>query len=121
MNMMKKIVRVLDVFVFIAATAAMGGVFYEGMELKWFDFVGILIILMDYSFLVSTIVNLIAEHKSSWIKFHIFSLILLIVAIIMKVLSIPYPSILLVLWYFYIWFLYGIRNAGYYFKREKIA
>lgn len=119
--MLKKIIRFLDAFVFIAATAAIGGVFYEGMELKWFDFVGILIILMDYSFLVSTIINLIAERKKKWIKVHVFSLILLIVAVIMKILSIPYPSILLVFWYFYIWFLYGIMNAEDYFKREKIA
>lgn len=118
--MIKKIVRFMDIFVFIAVTAAIGGVFYEGMELKWFDFVGILIILMDYSFLISTIINLIAERKSKWIKIHIFSLILLIAAISMKVLSIPYPSILLVFWYFYIWFLFSIRNAEYYFKRERL-
>lgn len=42
MNMLKKIIRFLNAFVFIAATAAVGGVFYEGMELKWFDFVKIL-------------------------------------------------------------------------------
>lgn len=70
--MLKKIIRFLDAFVFIAATAAIGGVFYEGMELKWFDFVGILIILMDYSFLVSTIINLIAERKKSGLRFMFF-------------------------------------------------
>lgn len=42
---------------------------------------------------------------------HIFSLIILLVAIAMKISGIAYPTISLVLWYFYIWFLYGIINV----------
>ncbi len=116
---MKKIIRFFDIFVFIATTLAIAGVFYEGMELKWFDFVGILVIFMDYSFLVSTVINLFTERKGKWFRIHTVSLLLLIVAIAMKLLGIPYPTILLVLWYFYIWFLYGIRNAEYYFGKGK--
>lgn len=46
---MEKLCRVsktIDVFVFIAATLAIAGVFYEGMTLKWYDLVGILVICM---------------------------------------------------------------------------
>lgn len=92
------------------------GVFYEGMEQKWFDLVGIFILFMDYSFLLSTILNIIVERKSKWIYIHTFSLVILIIAIAMKLLNIAYPSLTLVLWYFYIWFLYGIRIVNYYLK-----
>lgn len=120
--MMKRIVRFLDIFVFIATTLAIAGVFYEGMELKWFTVVGILIMFMDYSFLLSTVINLFAEKNTKWFKIHIVSLVMLIVAIAMKILGIPYPTVSLVLWYFYLWFLYGIRNAVFYLERtERIA
>lgn len=112
---MRKIIPCLDVFVYIAATLAIAGVFYEGMERRWFDTVGILIVIMDYSFLLSTIINLVAERKSKWLKVHIVSLLLIMIAVAMKLLKIPYPTVLLVLWYFYIWFLYGIRNVARYF------
>lgn len=116
---MKRIIRFFDIFVFIATTLAIAGVFYEGMELKWFDVVGILVIFMDYSFLLSTAINLFAEKNTKWFKIHIVSLVMLLVAIAMKLLDIPYPTLLLVFWYFYLWFLYGIRNAVYYFGRTE--
>ncbi len=115
---MKKVIRIMDIFVFVSTTLAIAGVFYEGMELKWFDFVGILVIFMDYSFLMSTVLNLFIERKSKWFKWHIFSALLLIIAILMKVAGMQYPSTLLVFWYFYIWLLYGaICVENYYEKR----
>ena len=51
MNVLKRIVRVMDIAVFVFTTIAIAGVFYEGMTLKWYDIVGILVICMDYSFL----------------------------------------------------------------------
>ena len=54
---MKKIIQILNIFVFCATTLAIMGVFYERMALKWFPVVGILIIIMDFSFILSTIVN----------------------------------------------------------------
>lgn len=115
-GVLKKIVYFFNYFVFLAATLAIAGVFYEGMEQKWFDLVGIFILFMDYSFLLSTILNIIVERKSKWIYIHTFSLVILIIAIAMKLLNIAYPSLTLVLWYFYIWFLYGIRIVNYYLK-----
>ena len=58
-GVLKKIVYFFNYFVFLAATLAIAGVFYEGMEQKWFDLVGIFILFMDYSFLLSTILNII--------------------------------------------------------------
>ena len=75
---MKKIVKIVNHWVFIITTLAIAGVFYEGMALKW-------------------------------LYIHLFSILLIIIAIVMKILKIEYPTITLVLWCFYIWFLYGIR------------
>ncbi len=108
---MKKISKILDVFVFIATTLAIAGVFYEGMELQWFSVVGIFIICMDYSFIPATIIHLIIDRKNKCFIFHIVSIVAIIVAIIMKVVKIEYPTITLVIWYFYIWFLYGGLNV----------
>ena len=108
MEIMRKISKVLDIVVFVATTLAIAGVFYEGMTLKWYGFVGILVICMDYSFMPTTIIHLITDRKDKSIWFHVFSLVMIIIAIVMKIAGIDYPAITLVLWYFYIWFLYGI-------------
>ena len=104
---LQKISRIIDAIVFAATTLAIAGVFYEGMTLKWYDFVGILVVCMDYSFMPATLIHLIADRKEKTIWMHIFSLIIIIIAVVMKVNSIEYPAITLVLWYFYIWFFYG--------------
>ena len=110
---MRKVSRVLDVAVFVFTTMAIAGVFYEGMTLnegmtlKWYDIVGVLVVCMDYTFMPATILHLIVDRNDKWIALHIFSMILIIVAVVMKVGGIPYPAITLVFWYFYLWFLYG--------------
>ena len=50
MEKLQKLTGIADIIVFAAATLAIAGVFYEGMTLKWYGFVGILVICMDYSF-----------------------------------------------------------------------
>ena len=110
---MKKISKIFDHWVFIITTLALAGVFYEGRELKWFDIVGVFILLMDFSFMLSTAINIFTERKTKWIYVHIFSALLIIIAIVMKILKIEYPTITLVFWYFYLWFLYGIRIVKY--------
>lgn len=104
---------------FITTTLAIAGVFYEGMELKWLNIVGVFIMLMDYSFLISTAMNLWVEKKNKWIYVHIFSTFIIVVAISMKLLKIKYPTITLVFWYFYIWFVYGIRIVKRYNDRMQ--
>ncbi len=111
MKTLRKVSRIIDVFVFIATTLAIAGVFYEGMTLKWYDFVGILVICMDYSFMPATIIHLIIDKKDRFKWFHIFSMLIILVAIVMKIAGMDYPAITLVLWYFYIWFLYGSINV----------
>lgn len=105
---MYKVSKLLNYFVFIAATLAIAGVFYEGMALKWFDIVGVLIIVMDISFIISTVVNLFVYRKTKWIYINIFSILMIVIALAMKFCSVPYPIWSLVLWYFYIWFVYGL-------------
>ena len=107
MNGLKKLINIMDILVFVFTTLAIAGVFYEGMTLKWYDIVGIFVICMDYSFMLTTILHLIADKKDKWYAVHVFSLMLIVVAIVMKIAGIAYPAITLLLWYFYLWFLYG--------------
>ena len=108
MGRINKLSSIVDVIVFVATTLAIAGVFYEGMTLKWYDLVGVLVVCMDYSFLLATIIHLIADRKEKRISVQYFSLTILIIAIAMKIVGLEYPAVALVLWYFYIWFLYGI-------------
>ena len=39
MNVLKRIIRVMDIAVFAFTTIAICGVFYEGMTLRWYDIV----------------------------------------------------------------------------------
>ena len=121
MNLIKKIIIVMDIAVFAFTTIAIGGVFYEGMTLKWYDIVGIFVIFMDYSFMPTTILHLIADRKEKWYPLHIFSMVLIIVAIVMKIAGIAYPAITLLLWYFYLWFLYGSILVGRYVAKRGIT
>jgi hypothetical protein len=111
MEKLRKVSKIIDVFVFIATTLAIAGVFYEGMTLKWYDIVGILVISMDYSFMPATIIHLIVDRTEKMIWFHVFSTVIILIAIVMKISETDYPAITLVLWYFYIWFLYGTINV----------
>lgn len=107
--MIKKIQAFFWYFVFVATTLAIAGVFYEGMALKWYQGVSILVMCMDFSFIISTVINLIPDRKSKWFYVDLFSLVAIVVAIFMKVMGIAYPIWSLVAWYFYLWFNYGIR------------
>ncbi len=109
---MCKVSKILNYFVFIATTLAIAGVFYEGMALKWFDIVGVFVLIMDVSFILSTIINLFVYKKTKWIYVNIFSILMIVVALGMKLSAISYPIWSLVFWYFYIWFVYGIQIIG---------
>lgn len=107
MAKLQKLTGIMDIIVFAAATLAIAGVFYEGMTLKWYGFVGILVVCMDYTFMPATILHLIADKKDRHILPHIISLVMIVTAVIMKLAGAEYPAVTLVFWYFYIWFLYG--------------
>ena len=107
MNRLQKIIPAADIIVFVCTTLAIAGVFYEGMTLKWYGFVGILVVCMDYTFMPATILHLIADKKDRHILPHIISLVMIVTAVIMKLAGAEYPAVTLVFWYFYIWYLYG--------------
>ena len=70
---MCKISRILNYFVFIVTTLAIAGVFYEGMALEWFDIVGVFIMAMDVSFIISTLINLFVCKKNMDLYQYLFS------------------------------------------------
>ena len=110
-NALKRITRIADAVVFVCTTLAIAGVFWEGMALKWFDPVGVLVICMDYTFLPATLLHLITDRKSRRILPHFISLLMIAAALALKIAGRDYPVWTLVFWYFYIWFLYGIILA----------
>ena len=116
---LQKVLGIADIVVFVAATLAIAGVFYEGMTLKWYDIVGIFVICMDYSFMPATILHLVVDRKEKTVWLHVFSLVFIIAAVVMKIASLEYPAITLVLWYFYIWFFYGYLIIKRYFVKRQ--
>ncbi|SFU60526.1 hypothetical protein [Butyrivibrio sp. INlla21] len=118
MNGLRKVLRVVDIVVFVCATLAIAGVFCEGMAKKWYDFVGVFVFCSDYSFLIATVLHVIADRKEKIAFVHYFSLTILIVGLIMKVAGIPYHPLVLTIWFQYIWFLYGIILARRYFGKK---
>ncbi len=122
-NEMKQIVRVLNTFVFLAATAVLVGVYYEGMAREWFPIVGILILAADYSFLASTMINVIYFRKEKrLLVMSLLSMILIVIAIVMKVRGMSYPVWSLTAWNFYIWLYYGylVIKGAWKPKRKRI-
>lgn len=107
MEKLRKFIFGADVFLLISAVLATAGVLYEGFTLKWYSIVGIFVMCMDWSFLAVTVLHLIADKKDRHILIHIFSMLICIAAIIIKVSGSGYPPITLVLWYLYIVFVYG--------------
>ncbi len=107
---LQKLSRWINVFVFIAASLAVGGVLYEGLTLQWYPVVGLFIVVMDYSFLASVLLNIFVERTTKWLKVNVFLLILLVIAIGMKLAGIDYSPISLEMWYLYIWIIYGIKT-----------
>ncbi|NEX00927.1 hypothetical protein SAMN04487829_0509 [Pseudobutyrivibrio sp. NOR37] len=119
MEILKRVSRFLDKIVFFFTTLAIAGVFYEGMTLKWYEVVGILVICMEYSFLPATIIHLIVDKKDEIYMLHVMSMLLIIFAFAIKFLIGSFPALGLLLWYFYIWFLYGGILVGRYVEKVK--
>lgn len=120
---MKQIVRFLNTFVFLAATAVLVGVYYEGLAREWFPIVGIFILAADYSFMVSTLINLVYFRKEKkLLMLSLVSLVLITIAVIMKVRGMSYPLWSLSIWNFYIWLSYGylVIKGAWKPKRKRI-
>jgi hypothetical membrane protein len=120
---MKQIVRFLNTFVFLAATAVLVGVYYEGMAREWFPIVGIFILAADYSFLVSAMINLVYFRKQkNLLIMSILSMVLIAIAFVMKVRGMSYPIWSVAAWNFYIWLYYGylVIKGAWKPKRKRI-
>jgi len=107
---MKKAINILNILVFAAVTLAIAGFVYEAFVLEWFPAVGVLMLTADCLFILSTVVNLIFCRKNKvTLMFNIISFIMIVTAFIIKFgLNAEFPAIPHVLWFFYIWFYYGI-------------
>jgi hypothetical protein len=84
-------------------------IFYEGMVLQWFLFVGTSILLTDIFFLFSTIAGLFYYKNNKCLFYsHLISIFVICVGIvIMIIFGKDVPKWLFMLWEFYILYFYG--------------
>ena len=112
-----KIINVINSMVFLFATALVMSIFYEGLMLKWYAIVPILMLVTDTSFIIVTVLNLIFNRNKKLILYlNIFSALFILIAIIMKVFNITYPQWGTILWNFYILYFYGVQSVIYIYK-----
>ena len=107
---MKYLVKTLSIITFLSATVTVAGIFYEGLVLEWFAFVGVAIHVTDFLFLIATIAG-IFYYKNNRVLYysHLFSIFVILVGIIISVIfGKEMPKILFLLWEFYILYFYGI-------------
>ena len=107
---MRYLIKTLSIITFLSATITVAAIFYEGLVLKWFSFVGVSIIATDVIFLLATIIG-VFYYKGNKTIFvvHLFSIFVIIVGIIITLIfGKEIPKILFLLWEFYILYLYGV-------------
>lgn len=107
---MAKFIKTINIVTFAISASVVMAVFYEGLTREWYGIVAILILAADICFILATVINLLFRRKAKILQwFHIFSVILIVLAVSMKVLNRDFPAWSLVFWNFYIFFLYGIQ------------
>ena len=107
---MKNLIKVLSIATFLSATVTVASIFYEGMVLKWFSYVGISILVTDILFLIATVTG-VFYYKSNKTLFyaHLFSIFVILVGVVIFVIfGKDIPKFLFTLWEFYILYFYGI-------------
>ena len=115
-----KILRIVNFLVFLSASAFNMSIFYEGLVLKWFDFVTVLMFITDVSFILATVLNLLSNRKNRIIFIlNIFSVLFILIAIVMTILKIDYPKWCFILWNFYILYFYGTQATIHVYKCIK--
>ncbi len=118
---MKNLIKTLSIATFLSATVTVASIFYEGMILKWFSFVGTSILITDILFLIATIAG-IFYYKSSKILFysHLFSVFVILAGIIITLIfGKDMPKLLFMLWEFYILYFYGIAVCQKWWQKSK--
>jgi len=95
---------------FVFATITVASIFYEGMVLKWFSFVGTSILVTDIAFVITTLAGVYYYFKNKCLFYmHLLSVFVIIVGVIITLIyGENLPKILFTLWEFYILYFYGI-------------
>jgi hypothetical protein len=107
---MKNLIKTLSIITFLLATITVASIFYEGLVLKWFSYVGISILITDISFLIATVFGVFYYKNNKTLFYsHLFSIFVILVGIIVTLIfGKNIPKILFLLWEFYILYFYGI-------------
>jgi hypothetical protein len=106
---MKILIKALSIITFTLSTITVASIFYEGLILKWLDYVGSLILLTDIAFLLATVAGLFYYKKHNLLFLcHLFSAIIIVIAILLALFKIEFSKWLFLLWEFYILYFYGI-------------
>ena len=107
---MKHFIKTLSILTFISATITVATIFYEGMVLEWFSFVGVSIVTTDILFLLATITGVFYYKNDKTLFFvHLFSLLVVVVGMIITLIfGKEMPKFLFLLWEFYILYFYGV-------------
>jgi len=107
---MKNLIKVLSIMTFLSATVTVASIFYEGMVLKWFSYVGISILITDFLFLIATIAGVFYYKSNKTLLYaHLFSTFVIVIGIVvMLIFGKDIPKFLFMLWEFYILYFYGV-------------
>ena len=107
---MKNLIKVLSITTFLSATVTVASIFYEGMVLKWFSYVGISILVTDILFLIATITGIFHyKNKRTLFYAHFFSIFVILVGVVIfLIFEKDIPKFLFMLWEFYILYFYGV-------------
>ena len=110
---MKQLIKILNIITFALSTVTVASIFYEGMLLQWFSFVGIFILLTDIFFLLTTIAGLFyyKNNKPLFYGYLISVLVICVAIVIMIIFGKDMPKWLFMLWEFYILYFYGLAVA----------
>ena len=106
----RNIIKALSIMTFLSATVTVASIFYEGMVLEWFSFVGVSILITDIFFSLATIAGFFYYKCNKTLFYaHLFStFVILIGIVIMLIFGKEIPKFLFMLWEFYILYFYGI-------------
>ena len=107
---MKNLIKLLSITTFLSAAVTVTSIFYEGMVLKWFSYVGISILVTDILFLIATVAGIFYyKGKKKLFHAHLFSVFVILVGLVIYLIfGKEIPKIMFTLWEFYILYFYGI-------------
>jgi hypothetical protein len=107
---MKTFIKGLSIMTFLSATVTVASIFYEGMVLKWFSYVGVSILVTDILFLITTITGVFYYKRNKTLFYaHLFSIFVILVGVVIYLIfGKDIPKILFMFWEFYILYFYGI-------------